>query len=134
MAECVSGSGRTREYESEFTQHKHSNRCSHTAYTHRRVLSWIKKPNGYLSPITTVYCQYNVYQCGHIRLCHLKAWPADDYLYAYTCVDNYLMLKSYNGQWSTGKLNPDPNGSEENQMECSIQKQPSENPAHRKYE
>ena len=40
----------------------------------------------------------------------------------------YIMLKNYNCQNYTGKLNPDPNGSEENQMECSIQKQPSENP------
>ena len=82
-----------------------------------RVLARIKKPNGYLSQ----HCQYYIFQCGHIRLCHLKAWPADDYLY--TCVNTYLMLKA---KWSIGKLNPNP---EENQMECSIQKQPSENPA-----
>ena len=26
-----------------------------------------------------------IYQCSYIRLCHLKAWPADDYLYSYMC-------------------------------------------------
>ena len=44
----------------------------------------------------------------------MKAWPADDYLYSYMCKH----LLNAEAKWSTGKLNPDPNGSEENQMKC----------------
>ena len=43
----------------------------------------------------------------------------------------HSVLNTKDTKWSTGDLNPKPNGFLKNQMEKSIQKKPSENPGYK---